>query len=1477
MIIRFLRLAAWGACCVCLMNGAKGAEPSVHLTQGELQRLVYGSHLGVVITERPEFEAAVYALLELDRRNPGADPGMLVDLVGFALQQYRESHSEADYRMRTRDEVFASFFAHLVLAPGYAALKPATLSLLQHLIEDSYSGTAESMATQLHAWNQRSLAMERAPRKRQAVLDAVLERALVQPGFAACLDGLVVPETGVFLHHSPAKVMAWVPALSQNPTVQWLVTLHGSAGPAGVDVSTAQLEALFAGEMAILRDTIAENQALHSWIESSHNDLPGYLLDAAQVAAMEQQHQLAQEGHALRIAASSAAAHSLASITSKTLPEVSGFMAAVADSTGMLADGFRMWNSALKLSRLAACTNFVTAGLTLVNLYMEATDAGTSPDSNEMILEEINTLKDLILDLADHIDYRFDRVDALLLDVLDKLDDSIRILGEISTDLLQVRRELISIQTGLSRLERQLFNYLYAGFSQDLQIRLNNDLQYEARTQEPMAWSLYRDEAENTFYSCAVTFSKDALRSHTPASNYTYPMTDLLAELEARPLEHNLNYIRGFLEQRLGVPALPVPVGATLANPRVWFIAADAYLKIAVENPMNFRRIARSRLDEIIRTGDDLEKFLGAIALLGGSSASANRPLFEAVLQHYDEKLQEFETAVAEEEIRYGDTVSFTPELWRDWEARTAPAQVAETAVDGRYKLIRLPGNVTRIAAGGYHFLALRADGTVFAWGNNEMGQCDVPEDLTDVIEIVAGTWNSLALCADGTVVEWPAPQPEYAVPADLGDVVAIAVGYNHNLALKSDGTVVAWGFNHEGQSNVPEGLTDVVSIAVGGHYWGSHSLALKEDGSVVAWGSNNYGQCNVPQALADGLEDVAAITACGLMSAAVLSDGTLIGWPVDLTASGPVAQLALGYRDTDDAQRRGRAVALTRQGSAEMLWGQADAGAGMPLSSDIVQVAAASGEWHGMLALHADGTLTAWGAAAAYANTFRSNHDAAIEPVVVAIASTDMQLVMLDDGGSVRVEGMYQQAPVPEDLPPAVAVATGAGHNEYFCLALLEDGTVRGWGGNSRGQVNIPAGLNNVVAIAAGGTSGINAGGHALALRKDGSVVAWGDNTIGQAAVPADLPEAVAVSAGQRHSIALLGDGTVHVWGDDRFGIQTPPDVNDIVAVSAGMLHSLGLRANGTVVAWGYNSDGQCNVPAGLDDVISVVAGEYRSLALRADGTVVAWGYVQMGRVDTDSGRTGVLMMSAGSSAWNNYLVAPQTAAVDGDGPYAVTHPSRVSAAVTAPFKFLCGELAGQLDLNLHAAAQALTGAKLLIESVVSLGLPLSLELDDAFRGFLVGSEPIPDSQVLSGLYLSEAARLDDPASLWSRPRDLSAILQARRDAFRSRLEQRLDLVDATGQPEIPRMVGHTLTLLKVLRSAHNNQLTPAPVLEFMAPQGAAALTLYGEPWIRYPVDSSQGLSTWTATGQTLRDGAQLSFQMPAAPGALFYRARVP
>src|SRR5690349_8544524 len=81
-----------------------------------------------------------------------------------------------------------------------------------------------------------------------------------------------------------------------------------------------------------------------------------------------------------------------------------------------------------------------------------------------------------------------------------------------------------------------------------------------------------------------------------------------------------------------------------------------------------------------------------------------------------------------------------------------------------------------------------------------------------------------------------------------------------------SAGRVFSWGSNINGETNVPPGLTNVLSLA-GGSY---HYLALRGVGTVVAWGLNTYGQTNVPadvvnpSEISAGMDDSLVLNADG-------------------------------------------------------------------------------------------------------------------------------------------------------------------------------------------------------------------------------------------------------------------------------------------------------------------------------------------------------------------------------------------------------------------------------------------------------------------------------------------------------------------------------------------------------------------------------------------------------------------------------------
>jgi hypothetical protein len=121
-----------------------------------------------------------------------------------------------------------------------------------------------------------------------------------------------------------------------------------------------------------------------------------------------------------------------------------------------------------------------------------------------------------------------------------------------------------------------------------------------------------------------------------------------------------------------------------------------------------------------------------------------------------------------------------------------------------------------------------------------------------------------------------------------------------------------------------------------------------------------------------------------------------------------------------------------------------------------------------------------------------------------------------------------------------------------------------------------------------------------------------------------------------------------------------------------------------------------------------------------------------------------------------------------------------------------------------------------------------------------------------------------------------IGEVVWPRYDTFTGRIEQRLTSLAATGQPELPRLVGQTLRLVNLLRDAWTT--TPPPALEIGRPTDTAELVLHGEPYARYTLQyrDNLGLPGWTTTTLTnLHDTEQLP--LPVSAPQRFYRALLP
>jgi alpha-tubulin suppressor-like RCC1 family protein len=283
-------------------------------------------------------------------------------------------------------------------------------------------------------------------------------------------------------------------------------------------------------------------------------------------------------------------------------------------------------------------------------------------------------------------------------------------------------------------------------------------------------------------------------------------------------------------------------------------------------------------------------------------------------------------------------------------------------------------GEWAAVACGSYHTLALKQNGTLWAWGLNDYGQLGqgtidgsahaTPTQVGhahDWAAVSCGYGDSFAVKKDGTLWAW-GNNTDFAANLGLGDReerysptrvghardwTAVHYGYFHGLALKKDGTLWGWGSNFYGALAVGNN-TFVWAPAKVAHdrNWaaaaggGGYSLALKKDGTLWAWGGNTFGELGLGDTAerhsptkVGSATDWAAVCCLGHHSLALKKDGTLWAW-------GENCYGQLGVGDTTDRH------SPTQVGT----------------SRDWAAIAPGAADSYHTVAVKRDGTLWAWG-----------------------------------------------------------------------------------------------------------------------------------------------------------------------------------------------------------------------------------------------------------------------------------------------------------------------------------------------------------------------------------------------------------------------------------------------------------------------------------------------------------------------------------
>ncbi len=603
------------------------------------------------------------------------------------------------------------------------------------------------------------------------------------------------------------------------------------------------------------------------------------------------------------------------------------------------------------------------------------------------------------------------------------------------------------------------------------------------------------------------------------------------------------------------------------------------------------------------------------------------------------------------------------------------------------YYPVKVNDSIWKVVSTGYmHTCGIQSDGTLWCWGYNYDGQLGVgefynsyytPQQIgqdTDWVDVTTGYYHTCGVKADGTLWCWGnnnngqlglGDNSNYSSPQQVGsdsDWKSVSAGYYHTCALKTDGTLYCWGANNSGQLgagnyleyNAPHQVganADWIELTTGGYF----TCGLRQNGTLWCWGHNYYGQL--------GTGDYASKNSPNQV-------GTSTKWSFVKAGSRHVC----GINDTklycwgeNDYRQLGFESTTYRVNSPHII------------SDDPGITYMSGGEDH--TCMIKNGWLYCWG------NFFRDGqlgigeNGYIFEPTMTysgktvkmikggtfgnntcLINSEDKLLCTGDNSyGTIGVGNtdiyFYNTFQQVSDTGTGKWQDFSIGNN--FVCGIQDDHTLWCWGRNAYGRLGIGNTGNSYFPKQVGSDSNwsdISSGYyHACGVKSNGTLWCWGRNNYGQLGLGDNnnynTPQQVGtdtdwlqVVTGSDHTCGLKDDGTIWCWGRNNFGqlgigntssYNTPQQVgsdNDWVYITAGSIHNCAIKSDHSLYCWGDNRWGKLGLgyssyretePLKVDgdyEWKAVDAGPLHTCAIQMDNTIRCWGYNNYGELGIKS-----------------------------------------------------------------------------------------------------------------------------------------------------------------------------------------------------------------------------------------------------------------
>ncbi len=573
-----------------------------------------------------------------------------------------------------------------------------------------------------------------------------------------------------------------------------------------------------------------------------------------------------------------------------------------------------------------------------------------------------------------------------------------------------------------------------------------------------------------------------------------------------------------------------------------------------------------------------------------------------------------------------------------------------------------------QVETNGSHTIILKANGTVWSFGQNANGELGdgsyttkdgtvkVQFDKnTKIVQIDAGTSHNIALDIDGNVWTWGSnsyyqlgrSSTNANIPGKVTmpeEIVKVAAGNNYSLAIGKSGKAYAWGYNANGELGVGTyktvtrpaeivGIENVIDISGGNN----HSILATTTGEVYTTGDNTYGQLGSTGSKINlftkvsGVENVIDVEAGEVHNIVRTLEENVYTWgsniygqlglndrqnryvPTLIDGKTNIAEIAAGKANTMLLDRSGKVYITGLNSCGEIGDGTTDT------KQEYVQVekipagiGITTGETYS-LAIRADGTVWAWGDYNHGAEDANSKTKSKV-PVMIGTFSaleTSSEIVLktsettnIGISAKEKFNVFYDYDKEPEDY-------TYESLNPEIA-DINAEGTI----------IGVQIGKTRVIAT------------DKETGEKFSVIVTVIENT--KVAVPQ-------IDGGNGFAVTLKADGTIWTWGynpegalgDGTYETALIPRRANVVStysdIAVGKDFAIARRADGTVWAWGSNAHGQLGIGShknapklvqtyNIQNVKMIAAGAEHTVAVDQYGILYGWGSNTRGQLGLGS-----------------------------------------------------------------------------------------------------------------------------------------------------------------------------------------------------------------------------------------------------------------